>query len=511
MRPSEARHGFLRAFAVYWGSIPHIKRLESQQMSQPYHNIHESLAGLAVEIGLIDFDEDNARHNHDVAGIAASLAKFGQRMPVILRPNPKVEGRYILEAGEGRVKAARQLNWTHIAGIVCHDDDETAAAFALADNLLGDKSEFNQETLEIMLDRFEVVTDIPGVDEAWLNEALKSGAKHKLKGESSEGKKGALLDRFVVPPFTVLDSRQGYWQARKTTWKDLGIIGHAGRVATAEGAKANPFPTGATQDFRTSVYRRGESVADSDLPQMYSHFDPVLCEIMVSWHTGQGDIVIDPFAGGPTAGIVSAILGRKFIGVDIRQEQVEVNQEIAKAVSNNVGLPYPIEPEWLTGDSAYLVDVLQENEKAKADLIFSCPPYYDLEVYSDLDQDLSTAPTYQEFIDEYRAVIAQCYNALRPNRFAVFVVGDIRDKAGLYCNFVGDTITAWLDAGAALYNEAVLLTVAGSLPIRVGKQFTNSRKLGKSHQNVLTFVKGDPLEAAKAAGEVEVWQPNEGV
>ncbi len=45
---------------------------------------------------------------------------------------------------------------------------------------------------------------------------------------------------------------------------------------------------------------------------------------------------------------------------------------------------------------------------------------------------------------------------------------------------------------------AILVTAAGSLPIRAGKQFRAGRKLGKTHQNVLTFVKGDPKRAAQA-------------
>ena len=73
----------------------------------------------------------------------------------------------------------------------------------------------------------------------------------------------------------------------------------------------------------------------------------------------------------------------------------------------------------------------------------------------------------------------------------------IRDKAGVYRGFVPDTIQGFEDAGMAFYNEAILITPAGSLPMRVRKQFEGSRKLGKSHQNVLVFSKGDPREVAK--------------
>jgi len=98
---------------------------------------------------------------------------------------------------------------------------------------------------------------------------------------------------------------------------------------------------------------------------------------------------------------------------------------------------------------------------------------------------------------------------LNVNRFAVIVVGDVRDKRGLYRNFVSDTIRAAQDAGLALYNEAILITAVGSLPIRAGKQFSATRKLGKTHQNVLVFVKGDPRKATAACGEVDVAMPDE--
>jgi hypothetical protein len=83
-------------------------------------------------------------------------------------------------------------------------------------------------------------------------------------------------------------------------------------------------------------------------------------------------------------------------------------------------------------------------------------------------------------------------------------VGDIRGPQGYYRNFVSDTIAAFQDAGTRLYNEAILVTMAGSLPIRVGIPFTTSRKLGKTHQQVLIFVKGNAKRATEVCGPVEV-------
>ena len=136
------------------------------------------------------------------------------------------------------------------------------------------------------------------------------------------------------------------------------------------------------------------------------------------------------------------------------------------------------------------------------DFIFSCPPYADLEVYSDDPRDLSTLD-YDEFRKAYENIIAGACALLKPDRFACFVVGDVRDRQGFYRNFPGHTIEAFETAGLRLYNEAILVTAVGSLPIRAGKQFAATRKLGKTHQQVYIFCKGDPRNATVTIGDVQ--------
>jgi len=75
---------------------------------------------------------------------------------------------------------------------------------------------------------------------------------------------------------------------------------------------------------------------------------------------------------------------------------------------------------------------------------------------------------------------------------------------------VGDTVEAFKAAGLNYYNEAILVTAVGSLPIRAGRQFDAGRKLGKTHQNVLVFVKGDGKKATEACGHVEFAMPEGG-
>jgi len=251
-----------------------------------------------------------------------------------------------------------------------------------------------------------------------------------------------------------------------------------------------------------------------------SIFDPVLCELIYRWFSPPGGLVLDPFAGGSVRGIVAAKLGRKYIGVDLSARQIEENRRQWETISHEavtnrkendeakhnvvqqiVGMPSDQcpAPVWHIGDSREIDKICPD---VQADLLFSCPPYADLEVYSDDKRDLSTMP-YPLFLKEYQEIIKKSLSVLKENRYACFVVGEVRDKKGIYYQFIPDTVKAFVACGLKYYNEMILVTAAGSLPIRAGRQFETGRKIGKTHQNVLVFVKGDPKKATADIGPVQ--------
>lgn len=244
-------------------------------------------------------------------------------------------------------------------------------------------------------------------------------------------------------------------------------------------------------EFEAGFYERGGSSSLSDTGT--SVFDPVLCELSYAWYTREGDRVLDPFAGGSVRGVVAERMGRRYTGVELRPEQVEANVSQGRELCGEC-------PEWITGDSARLDELVAEDG---FDFLFTCPPYADLEVYSDDPADISNMPI-GGFMEAYGAIIGKAVAKLAEDRFAVVVIGDARGRDGFYYNLPGKTVEFMERAGARYYNEAILVTPAGSLPIMAGKQFASSRKLGKTHQNVLTFCKGSPKRAAARLGEVEI-------
>lgn len=51
-----------------------------------------------------------------------------------------------------------------------------------------------------------------------------------LFGSVSYGKHDSTLgDKFLIPPFTVLNAREGWWQERKRAWLAIGIQSELGR------------------------------------------------------------------------------------------------------------------------------------------------------------------------------------------------------------------------------------------------------------------------------------------
>jgi DNA modification methylase len=267
-----------------------------------------------------------------------------------------------------------------------------------------------------------------------------------------------LRDKFIEPPFSILDTKSANWQRRKKQWNRIGIKSEIGRDS--------------------KVINMDTMAKEKNSAEYVSIFDPALCEVLYHWFCSNGGMILDPFAGGSVRGIVANYLGYKYTGIDIRQEQIDSNR-----IQGIDILDVANQPNWYVGDSNVVLDEIIQ----QYDFVFSCPPYADLEVYSDLDGDISNM-TYNDFMMAYQSIIAKSCALLKPNGYACFVVGEVRDKHGNYIGFVPDTIRAFQMCGMKYYNEAILLNPVASASMRANGNM-KSKKLVKIHQNVLIFQK----------------------
>lgn len=280
-----------------------------------------------------------------------------------------------------------------------------------------------------------------------------------------------LRDKFMEPPFSVLDTRTSSWQKRKKLWIGKGLKSEVGRKENL--THVMPMKSYDAENMAEEYYEKGKETGTSV-------FDPSLTELMYKWFCPENGAILDPFAGGSVRGVVANYLGYKYSGIELRQEQVDSNREQALNI-----LPIENQPQWYCGDSEKLLD---DKWNLKFDFLFSCPPYADLEVYSDLPDDLSNMD-YKDFLTKYCSIIKKSLELLKSNSYACFVVGDVRDKQGYYLDFISDTKKAFINSGAKLYNEAILLNSVGTASMRANRIFSAGQKLVKIHQNVLIFKK----------------------
>lgn len=430
--------------------------------------------------------------------VANSIKEFGFTNPIL------IDEQHNVIAGHARLEAAISLSMNEVPCIILHGLTELQKrAYLIADNQLALNAGWDLDILRAEIEALELNEfdiDLLGFDEEFIKQ-FNEDIREKL---NEAGEKTSMSEKFLIPPFSVFNAREGLWQERKKKWLDYGIESEVGRSDNLvfDSSVKNPKTYEIKRSYEIKI---GRNVTWDEFllkhPELNtltgtSVFDPVLCEIAYRWFSPKGGVILDPFAGGSVRGIVAALLNRQYIGCDLRQEQVTANQEQWKELNQDSEYP----PVWVCGDSK---DIAEHAQSIEADLIFTCPPYADLEVYSDDPRDLSTMK-YQDFIGVYKEIISKSTSLLKENRFACIVVGEVRDKKGNYYNFVGDTIRAFIDAGLKYYNEAILVTPVGSLPVRAGKPFEKSRKLGKTHQNVLIFVKGDAKIATTACGAVDI-------
>lgn len=286
--------------------------------------------------------------------------------------------------------------------------------------------------------------------------------------------KTLLRDDFIVPPFSILDAKSGYWLNRKHEWEK--ILNDRNDNIRNDTAKGNTAYLNSFKDEKWYGLNHDDKI---------STFDPFLAEILIKWFSKKGMHILDPFAGGIVRGAVSGICGRKYTGIDISPYQTYHNIKRWNELLYEHNDITEKDIVWAWGDSETI------DFKNTFDMMLTCPPYYDLEHYTDNPQDLSNLPNYNEFLHKYTTIIQKCYDALKEDSFAVIVVAEIRDENGIIRGFVPDTINAFKTAGFLYYNEMILENRVVSLKVRCPKYFNQSRKVGRHHQNVLIFYKGN--------------------
>ena len=426
-----------------------------------------------------------------------TLAKSLRETPELFEARPVLvvpyDGKYVILGGNMRYEASKSNGEAEVPAIVFPADMPVAK---MKEIVVKDNGSFGAWDWDALANEWD---ELPLGD--WGVPAWKGSEEGDGEGSSDDDgsvyQEGALEAAFIVPPFSVLDMRAARWQERKAAWNEkIGDLGESRgellfsspemrmpglyREYLTLRRKGQALDKGFKDWLNTLPPERLEAESNKRSASGVSILDPVLAEIACLWFGIAGGRAFDPFAGDTCFGFVSASCGMKFTGIELRKEQADLNNKRVEGMT----------ARYICDDGQ---NVAAHIEKESQDLLFSCPPYYNLEVYSDDPKDASNQETYEDFLAILRNAFTAAAGCLKENRFAVIVVGDVRDNdSGEYYDFPSDIARIFRDAGLHLMNELILVEPTPSAGLRAGN-FMEGRKVVKCHQNVLVFYKGNPL------------------
>lgn len=158
----------------------------------------------------------------------------------------------IIRAGHTRVKAAKKAGLKEVPVIFIDMDDKQAQAYAIADNKSNTWTEWDFSLLKdvlLDLDSGDFDMDLAGFDleeienlMTWTHDPEGNG-QGSGNGDLNPELAKKLVDKFIIPPFSILNTRQGYWQDRKRQWLSLGIKSELGRGGAASTSARSNNPT----------------------------------------------------------------------------------------------------------------------------------------------------------------------------------------------------------------------------------------------------------------------------
>lgn len=213
------------------------------------------------------------------------LKKSISEFPEMMEKRPIVcvtdaDGKLYPLGGNMRLKALQELGYKEISDnwILLADEwtEEQRSEFVIKDNV--GFGEWNWEELANSWDAEKLEwwgLDIPNFG---TDEVLEEDEDKEVQAIQK------LEDKFIVPPFSVLNTREGYWQDRKKHWNIL--IGDNGESRDDIESKVNAT----VSNWEDKPYKGGV-IRESSI----SILDPVLAEIVNKWFGLENSKTFDCF------------------------------------------------------------------------------------------------------------------------------------------------------------------------------------------------------------------------
>ena len=159
-------------------------------------------------------------------GLKLSIERFGFAVPFLISPNNDIYDGHQRQTLMNAMKehGGNAEVDVRVSSRLLTDDERRELIIRLKQNQAG----WDFDMLPNLYDKEELLE--------WGFEPEELGMfddQDTTDAATPEQARQTLAERFLVPPFSVLDARQGYWQTRKSAWLALGIQSELGRGENA--------------------------------------------------------------------------------------------------------------------------------------------------------------------------------------------------------------------------------------------------------------------------------------
>ena len=216
-----------------------------------------------------------------------------------------------------------------------------------------------------------------------------------------------------------------------------------------------------------------------------SKFNSEYAKRIIEMWSKENDLIVDPFAGRSSRPLVSTLMGRNYMGFDV----VKDNLQEAKDQYDALEMEYGLGKLKLINSSSENIDDHLIN--GVADLIMTCPPYFNIEKYESADGQLTDIKEYEDFLLTYKSILNKCCNKLKPGGFFVVVLANFRIDGKLYdfCSDTKDILKKHLT-----YHDEIILEMSPAKRHPLYTQAITNLNCLKTHEYCLVFRKENNKE-----------------
>lgn len=207
-----------------------------------------------------------------------------------------------------------------------------------------------------------------------------------------------------------------------------------------------------------------------------STFPPDLSRRILNFYSEENEIVVDPFAGHNSRMQTTYEMNRHYIGYDVSVDFMKFNREVREHLLKTNRL-------FSKRTTIHLHEKSSEEMTEKdeyADLIFTSPPYYNIEWYGDEKEQLGKSKTYEEFLERMLTIVKECYRVLKTDKFCVFNINDFRTKNKFF-TYHCDIVDLFRKAGFVIW-DIVIVWWGTSIAACFASQVEERKVTAKSHE-----------------------------